>query len=494
MKRFASSGASFDTSLASRRGGALVSSLLVAAALAAVAAAAFTMSLGQSNEVGTQTSELRAFYLAETGLSEAIRQVAVSVEQTPDLPIPAAIGSENAPISVKSGSYWATMVDNLDHTYTITATGLVGSARRRLQVVIEQAQGGVFDHAIFAGNSSGDPSYTLRLSGAGAEADEVVGDIYSGNDIEIAGNATVDGGAYATGDISGVTGTGGVTRPIPDIAGMHYEQNHDFDVAALFAAATPASNALGGTALQLSADSPGHIFRKNPSDRASEINGTPKDDYFLEDPYNPVEDFTAWNGQPGHTITLSGTMGAAGPSGTDKVYFIDGNLWVHNPIFYRLRFLNTDAAGVKVTFVVKGNVYFSDDVLLDDAAKDGVAFIAIQDEDEPDSGNVFLGDPRFGTLERMQAFLYAENDFHDYNLDAAGSKQVELFGNMTAGNHVSIERDFVRVSGTVVHSKLSVFFDDRLSTGALVLPGLPGPIAAGVGGMVTLFWREIAEE
>lgn len=477
-----------------RRGSALVSSLLVATALAAVAAAAFVMSVGQSREVSSQTSEMRAFYAAESGLSEAIRVVAVAVNDGPPVVLPAELGNAAAPVELESGAWWATLADNGDETYTITVTGQVGLARRTVEAVVEEVQGGVFDHAIFAGNSSNDPAYTLRLSGLGGEADEVVGDVYSGNDVQIDDEASVTGGIYATGSVGGASGKEGVTRPIPDIAGMHYELNHDFDVAALFAGATAQANALGGTALQVPASNPAHIFRKNPSDRATEINGTTKDDYFLEDPTMPVTDFKAWNGGDGHTIRLSGTMGAPGPSGTNRVYYVDGNLWVHNPIFYRLRFFNTDAAGVKVTFVVKGNVYFSDDVLLDDTVEDGVAFIAIKDESVPDSGNIFLGDPRFGTLERMQAFLYAENNFYDYNLDAAGSKKVELFGNMTAGNHVAIKRDFVQKGGGVVHSKLSVSFDDRLSTGALVLPGIPGPIDSGVGGIRTVLWREIAEQ
>ena len=46
--------------------------------------------------------------------------------------------------------------------------------------------------------------------------------------------------------------------------------------------------------------------------------------------------------------------------------------------------------------------------------------------------------------------------------------------------------------GSVAHSKLTVNFDDRLSTGALVLPGLPASVDEGVGGMKVVFWREIA--
>ena len=39
--------------------------------------------------------------------------------------------------------------------------------------------------------------------------------------------------------------------------------------------------------------------------------------------------------------------------------------------------------------------------------------------------------------------MFAENNFFDYNLDEAGSSEVELIGTMSAGNHISINRDFV---------------------------------------------------
>ena len=101
------------------------------------------------------------------------------------------------------------------------------------------------------------------------------------------------------------------------------------------------------------------------------------------------------------------------------------------------------------------------------------------------SGNIYFGDPQFGTLEEMSAFMYAENDFLDNNLSASGSATVTVNGNMTAGNQVKINRDF-----GAQHSKLTVNFDKRLSAGDIVLPGLPR--ASGVGGSwVLAAWREI---
>jgi hypothetical protein len=86
----------------------------------------------------------------------------------------------------------------------------------------------------------------------------------------------------------------------------------------------------------------------------------------------------------------------------------------------------------------------------------------------------------------MNAYMFAENNFYDYNLDAAGSAQVTVNGNMTAGNQVLINRDY----GTQ-HSKLSVNFDDRISTGAITLPGLPGS-DPGEGSYRVASWREVA--
>ena len=384
-----------------------------------------------------------------------------------------------------------------------TSTGPTPSAPRasrgfssaRWKRSSRRSAGSIFDHAIFAGNSSGDPDYTLGLGGEGAQADQITGNIYSGGDIEVTGDASVTGEVHAVGGIAGTTGLEGLSHPTPDIAAMDYETYHDFDVAALFdAGSTWESNALGGSAYQMPEESPAHIFRKDPDDRLEEITGTLKSDYFLEDPYMPVKDFTVpETGKEGHTISLSGTEGQPGDSGTNKVYFIDGNLWVHNKPFGRLRFKNTDADGAKVTFVVKGNVYFCDDVYIYDSTKDGLAFIAIEDSDVADSGNIYLGDPRYGTLDKMETFLYAENDFVDNNLSADGSKEVELIGNMTAGNHVAIERDYVNEDGTISHSKLTVEFDDRISTGALALPGLPSA-TTGVDGYEVVFWREVGNE
>ena len=83
--------------------------------------------------------------------------------------------------------------------------------------------------------------------------------------------------------------------------------------------------------------------------------------------------------------------------------------------------------------------------------------------------------------------MYAENNFYDNNLDASGQSadRRPVFGNMTAGNHVAINRDW-----DDQHSKLTVDFDDRVWTGSVTLPGLPDQSGGG-GGVQILSWREV---
>jgi hypothetical protein len=448
----------------------LLAALVVVVVLAGLAAALFTTTLSQQNEAGAIGREMKALYLAEAGVSECFSRLVASRARRE--PPPTRVGSVDQPLQLRGGEFWCDLAANADGTFTVTSSSRSGGGSAAVRAIIAPEPPGVFEHAIFAGNRSGDPGYTLRLSGDGAQADQVQGNVYSGGDILIEGDADVIGDVVATGSIQGIGGDEGERRPLPDIAGMGYETNHDVNIAALFSGATWESDDLGGFAWQLPESSPGHIFRKNPDDRTTETGGTVKDDYFLEDPYMPNMDWAAAGGAAleGHTITLSGAPGRPGPNGNDLVYFIDGNLWVHNKPFRHLRFQTPE--GVRVTFIVKGNIYFSDDVYMGDHSRDGVAFIAINDSEVEESGNIYLGDPRYGTLEHMEAFLYAENDFYDNNLDEAGSATVTILGNMTAGNRVAIERDFVGAGGTE-HSKLTVQFDDRISTGNLVLPGLP---------------------
>ncbi len=461
-----------------RRGSAMIVALIALVVLFGLAGAYLTLAAQVNDERDAAIDDLRALYVANSGVGHVVANLYADV--TDD------VGSHDQPIALQSGGFFADLVDNGDGTYTVTATGTVRRTSATVEAVVAPVSGGIYSNAVFAGNSDGDPNYTLDFGGVAGQADEITGDIYSGGNIELTGDATVDGTVRAYGAVTGTAGETNVSQPLPDLSALDYENTADVDVATLFQSATYKSDNSGGYAWQLPESNPAHIFRKNASDRSWENGSTAKDDYYLEDPYEAVNSDAGMDGSNAFKITLAGTGSEPGSGGNQAVYFIDGNLWIHNMKTFSFKFYNNDVNGTQITFVVKGNIYISDNLFYTDSDKDGVAFIAMKDDDVEDSGNVYFGDPEFGTLEYMQAFLYAENNFYDNNLDSAGSADVTLDGNMTAGNQVLINRDFGDE-----HSKLTVNFDNRIAEGMLDLPGLP-PFSGTSSGWTVASWRRVA--
>ncbi len=445
----------------SRRGAALYVVLVATLVFVGMTLAMITVGLSTKREREESIHHAQRRLLAEAGLADSLVKLTAGGS--------GVLGSVGSPVAFGSGAYYVDVTDHGDQTFTIESTGVVGGVARRVRCVARDSTLALFDHAIFAGNSDRDPTYSLNLGGSGTEADDITGDLYSGGDMALGGDATVAGTVRAAGSISGTSGEEGVAQSAPDIGAMQYETNHDIDVAGAFATGSPtyAANALGGSAWQLPEDNPAHIFRMNPSDRSAEYLSTAKNDYFLEDPYERVSSSSTVSPGSATQLTLTGVGGEPGASSNGKVFYIDGNLWLHNLSLFSLA-LKHDAGGTRVTFVVKGNIYFSDNLLLTNKNQDGVAFIAIKDSAVADSGNIYFGDSVFGTLEEMDAFMYAENDFIDRNLSAAGSSVIKVLGMMSAGNQVNVQRD-----NGVHHTKLELTFDPRIANGSLELPGLP---------------------
>ena len=465
-----------------RRGSALLAILPIALLLGSLGAALLFMTVSDSNEAGQARRISQAELLAEACANRAIGSIESALAQGEEAPT--TLGTEAAPLQWGAGSSWATIAEIEPDLYSVESFARSGLVTRQIQAVVEVMSSPIYDYSVFAGNSSGDPAYELRLSGSGAEADSILGNVYSAGDLLFDGDSFATGDINASGTITGAVGTEGVTEPIPDLSAMLYEVNHDYDVAALFAGASYQSDEAGGDADQVPETNPAHIFRRNPSDRSSLTSATPKDDYFLEDPWETPAFDPDQDGSDPYICTLTGD------SGEDKVFFIDGNLWIDNRSSWSFQCQNESGNPVRVTFVVKGNIHFTDNLFYADKTSDAVAFIAMKDTAVPDTGNIYFGDPVTGTLEHMDAFMYAENNFEDNHLDADGSKDVTIFGNMTAGNQVLIERDFVKSDGSVMHSQLTVEFDDRIATGAISLPGLP--TAASAGAPLTLrMWRHV---
>jgi hypothetical protein len=109
------------------------------------------------------------------------------------------------------------------------------------------------------------------------------------------------------------------------------------------------------------------------------------------------------------------------------------------------------------------------------------------------SGNVYFGDPGSGTVEHFEGFLYAENNFYATDLDtttsSGGTKDLEIWGNMTAGNQVNIDRKSTQSATGMIPFR--VLFDPAIMNGGAP-PGLPSTPQTSGQPWVIASWRQSA--
>ncbi len=292
------------SSQAQRRGSAAVVALVAVTVLVGLCGAMLMIASRSNSEGGAAVDRHQASAAAQAGIDEALVRIAAGNVDD--------IGAADMPQAFGGGTYWVDVTPDEDAGIcTVAAYAEVRGENEAMEALLSSGGLDIYDHALFAGNSGDDPLYTLKLGGSGAQADQVVGDVYSGGSVAVTGTASVDGTIRAQDDVSGASGESGVYQPTPDLAAMDYPSTADFKVQELFLTATYKSNALGGKAYQVPEANAAHIFRKNPSDRASDINATAKNDYFLEDPYEPVQSDSGSTGTNACPITLSGRLGRA---------------------------------------------------------------------------------------------------------------------------------------------------------------------------------------
>jgi hypothetical protein len=272
-------------------------------------------------------------------------------------------------------------------------------------------------------------------------------------------------------------------------------------------------------------DSPEHIFVRNPSTSSSSYYGgvylrsrsydpiyyTDKDgdsvridDYFLEDPTDSTYNSPSSSGEIGNAGSKTYPMYLnVQDDANEKVYYVDGNLYLHSPVGYSFCFREP---GTKIVIVAKGNIIISDefyynadydenldyddiDSTIVENPTDLLCLIAMQNDDVPDdSGNIYIGDSQFGTGGSIHAMLYADNDFIDNNIDGSGQAFISIYGNMTARGELRINRN------SWDWTRLDVTLDTRLSENEISLTGLP-PAPSGsmfVGNDGTPEWKIVS--
>jgi hypothetical protein len=318
-------------------------------------------------------------------------------------------------------------------------------------------------------------------------------------DVDSTGNANILDSASVSGAVTEDT----AVKSHPSLENMNYAVNNTHNVSQIFADAGVGSGYLpSGNELY-------NVMVKNPSNRSGECSATSGDDYFLE---------------PASVIGGGTQKDAPTPLnvGENRVYYVDGDLWVHNASTFGF------LVDGKVTIVVTGDIHLSDNIKYADSDS-LLGLVALGQYDGSgqliSGGNVYFGDPRYGTMYTVSGLMFAADSFL-YNTDSVTGGKVEpttgfsVYGNLNALNQVSIERDWYDLDGTgdarpahfdsstgqwvdletgvaltgsesssLRHYQMAITYDDRVGTQETQPPGLPrgkGTIFSGLR-----YWEEL---
>ena len=470
-------------SFRSQKGFALLITLAIMAMLSLVAVMAIDTATDETEMSFNQLHSDEAFYTALAGIEYAKAELEDSAEWR----------AGHYQVQFDQGTFTTIVLDSavrpaLKDTVLIQSVGQNKSGRSIIEVLmLQEKYHPLYNHAIYAGNYteydslSDTQNYiaTMDFGGTGSVKDSIDGDVWFNGNMDVTGDAVINGTAYAGGDYTGNSpnDTALVKQRYlepPDLKAQNYETNADYYIG------DTSPWTYNG---RLQASDPRHIFVKDFRKDLATTYGYTFDNtnYFL-----------------------------------GEVYFVDGNLWIE-PMGEISRLINSPPDGTQITIVVKGNIYFSDNLAYDNPAKDGLAFIAMTDgesytdnngngkydagepilHDDGDgiyegpsegSGNIRFGDPNGGPLGDIHGYLYAENNFEDYVLDGPDGtpQEFSVTGMLSAGNQLRINRDFA--GG---HSPMDIIYDPRLQNGLLDLPGLPKRNVTATGGWVQVGWREM---
>lgn len=334
-------------------------------------------------------------------------------------------------------------------------------------------------------------------------------------------NSMYDYGTQATGSITGMpspgpgqrraTGGDGAIRP-PDLTNMSYnlDRNGTEPSGALSRWGNDVivtSNDYGTAKAIVDVTKPEHIFIRNPPTSGSVIvggktiqarsysyvtnsSGRRLDDYFLEDPTDSTYNSYDTSKEIDGTVNTAPMYLNVTADGNNKLYYVDGNVYLHSPSAYSMRFRQP---GTRITIVASGNITLSDEFYYNAAYASGLVrtnmnstivnnpsdilcLIALKNPSFPtNTGNIYIGDAQYGTGGSIHALLYAENDFVDNNLNTVDQSFISIFGNMTAGNQIRLNRT---VATGQYRTRLDVTLDERVRNGTVIVPGLPHPVGS----------------
>jgi hypothetical protein len=497
-----------------REGIALVAALVFTLILTILG---FSVLIVAGNEIGLTHKDInktKAFYLAEAGIGILTANLS---------------NGENGNIEeteMGDGSYSVDVNTNEDPPYAIS-TGTVGGYEKRIKVKVSFLAP-PYEFGIYGANIGGG-DWTLILRGTGnpistwggeyGGKDIVNGNVFVNGDValyqessvnpapapntyELNGdvNATGTVGLHETSSVSGDITENSEPYDPPDLVGMNYPVNNTHNVAHYFEDAGVTHGYLPvGNVLR-------NVFAINPTNMVSECASTTGDDFFL----TPSTGFIGGNWRTAPTPLNVGD---------NRVYYVDGDVWVHSKSTFGFTMKG------KATIVATGNIHLCDNIVYADA-NSMLGLVALGQYDEYDElvsgGNVYFGDPVYGTLYNFSGMMFAANDFL-YNTDPITRNSAEptsgftVTGNLSALNNVLIERDWytkgsgwsserrparynpetaqwvdaltrvVLTSGqisTIKHYQMIINYDERVRNRETQPPGLPRGVGLIFGGII----------
>jgi hypothetical protein len=424
----------------SEKGIALVAALVFTLVLTILGLSVLIVASNEIILTRNAANKAKAFYLAEAGIdilaAKLSRGESGNIEET-------ALGE---------GTFHVECYPDADPPYAVS-TGTVGRQVKRIKVDVSFLAP-PFECSIYAANIEGD-EWTLLLRGEGNPQstgphgevegkDTINGNTFVNGDVDLYEESSVnpapppntyglEGDVNATGlvnlhdstTVSGDISENSDMQDPPDLVGMNYAVNNTHNVSQLF----EEEHVTGGHLPD------GHelrdVFMKNPPDRSSECSTTPGDDYFLE----PV------------SVHGGGTYKDAPTQinlGSNRIYYVDGDVWVHSQSSYGFTMQG------KATIVSTGNIHISDNMLYADSnSLLGMVALGEYNEDGElvSGGNIYFGDPRYGTMYVASGLMFAANDFL-YNTDSVTHNAAEpesgfiINGSLAALNQIVIERDW----------------------------------------------------
>lgn len=453
-----------QTSNSSRDGAILAVVMVMLIVLSILILGLFQLGFHSARETEHELRRAQAFWLAEAGRHASMADLYAGRDGNRGILAATSFGD---------GTYQV-VEDPVESRRRIsTGTVTVGNRTVTRRILFDLAfVSPLFEKVVYAGNKDyPDDNWSLQISGmrdlttvSGGPPrptsssgnfpggrDSLLGDVEVKGDVwmdgqsrvgvpdpnryGVAGDVDASGTIYQGADatIAGSRRAGSTIAEPPNLAEMDYAANNSYDIAQIFSDAGVSSGSLPvGHPLR-------NVVVKNPSNRKAENDSTAGDDYYFE----PASISGA--GTPSTAVTRL-------VLGDDKVYYVDGHAWFHSKSTYGFQ------VDGQATIVASRDIHISDNLAyqnrglepVGDNPPDMLALVALGQytgEVRSSHGDIYFGDPEYGTMYTVDAFMFANNDFY-YNTDANTGAQGEpnsgfkVFGNYMAVNRIVIQRDW----------------------------------------------------